>query len=110
MQVNRALPRLALAIAILVGAAAAAGPADAQWAHFCGMVRQVGRGACLIVPGSMSGLGRHFDVSSARPLPRRNTTIAGSGLVRGLSHCSRADRRLDNVTWRRVSVCPLGRA
>jgi len=107
MQTRRALSSLVLAASILVGAAAAAGPADAQNASFCGVVRV--RGHCMLVSGSMGSTGRVFDISTASPRPRRNTTISGSGLVRGISGCVGATGRLGHVTWRRVSVCPLAR-
>lgn len=108
MQDSRALSSLVLATSILVAAAAMAGSANAQSVRFCGVVRATGR-TCLTVPGSMGATGRIFDISSVTPRPRRNSTISGSGTVRGISHCSRATGRLAHVSWRRVSVCPQAR-
>jgi hypothetical protein len=107
MPAHRALSSLALAAAILAGAVAAASPADAQNASFCGVVSV--RGHCMLVSGSVGSTGRTFDISTASPRPRRNATISGSGLVRGISGCVGATGRLAHVTWRRVSVCPLAR-
>jgi len=101
------LTRLMLAVAI-VGLAAAAGPAEAQQARFCGVVRFTGR-TCATVPGIGAAAGRTFDISNMTPMPRRNSTISGSGTVRGISHCARATNRLAHVSWRRVSVCPEAR-
>jgi hypothetical protein len=108
MQAKRTGAGPLLALVTLVGAAATASAADAQQASFCGVVRFTGR-TCVTVPGSGRSTGRTFDISDLARLPRRNTTIAGSGTVRGISHCSRATGRLAHVTWRRVTVCPQAR-
>ena len=106
MQANRTLTSLGLAASIAAGAAATTGPAVAQHVSFCGVVRFTGR-TCATVPGSGTSAGRTFDISNTTPMPRRNTTIAGSGTLRGISHCARANNRLAHVSWRRVAVCPL---
>ena len=108
MQARRALLSAVLAASVLSGAAVAAGPAAAQNASFCGVVRVTSRN-CVNVAGSMGNVGRVFDISDASPPPRRNSTISGSGVVRGISRCASANRRLTHVSWRRVSVCPLAR-
>ena len=106
---KRRLPCIqVLALTVLAGELAPAPPAAAQNASFCGAVRFTGR-HCLTVPGSMGSTGRTFDISTVTPRPSRNSTISGSGAVRGISQCSRASRRLTHVSWRRVSVCPLAR-
>jgi hypothetical protein len=108
MQARRALVSAALAASVLTAAGAVAGPPPAPNASFCGVVRVTSRN-CVTVPGSIGNVGRVFDISGASPLPRRNSTISGSGVVRGISRCSSANRRLTHVSWRRVSVCPLAR-
>lgn len=108
MQDRPTLSSLVLAASIIIGAAAVAGAADAQQASFCGQVRYTGR-SCVTVPGSMANVGTRFDISGARPPPRRNTTVTGTGTLRGVSRCSRANRLLTNVSWRRVSACPRAR-
>lgn len=107
MRTRRVLAGLALGASIF-GAVAVASPAEAQRVSFCGRVRFAPRN-CILVPGGMMGMSREWDITGARPMPRRNTMIAGSGVVRGVSRCIRADRRLTHVVWRRVSACPMRR-
>lgn len=108
MQPSHARRGVVLAVSILVGAAAMAGPAEAQQASFCGVVQSTGR-TCITVPGSGASAGRTFDISGLSRAPRRNATISGSGTVRGVSNCPRATGRLAHVTWRSVTVCPQAR-
>ena len=105
MQVSRGLSSLALAVSILIGVGAMAVSVHAQSVRFCGVVRFTGR-TCATVAGSGASTGRIFDLTSANPLPRRNSMIAGSGTMRGISHCARANGRLAHISWRRVTVCP----
>ena len=105
---RRAMTGLVLVATLFCGALAAGGAANAQRVNFCGAVRFVPRN-CILVPGGVAGTGREWDITGVRPTPRRGATIAGSGTERGMSLCIRADRRLANVTWRRVSFCPARR-
>ncbi len=105
MQVSRGLSGLALAVSMLIGVEAMAAGAHGQSVRFCGVVRFTGR-TCATVAGSGASTGRIFDLTNASPLPRRNSMIAGSGTVRGISHCARANGRLAHISWRRVTVCP----
>lgn len=104
MRPRRAFSGLALLAAALL-AAALAGPADAQRRSFCGPVSFVGRN-CVTVPASTVGA-RDFDISGARPIPRRGATIAGTGRMQGLSPCTNANRHLVSVRWHNVAACPL---
>ena len=103
---RRAVTGLVLVGSLLVGEAAGAAQAQ-QRRNFCGVVRVRTR-ACLVVPGGIAD-NAVFDITSAKPRPRRGAMISGSGFERGFSNCIRADRRLSQVTWRRVTVCPQAR-
>lgn len=104
MRTRRMMAGLVLGVFIF---GAMGGVAQAQRRNFCGVVRVRPRN-CLIVPGGIVDRAP-LDISSARPRPRPGTLIAGSGFDRGFSHCIRADRRLSQVTWRRVVACPQAR-
>lgn len=104
---KRALTSLVVGGSLVFASVAIGAPAHAQRVSFCGMARLVQR-SCIVVRGSLASR-MDFDITGARPRPRRDAMIAGSGRVRGSSPCIRADRRLVDVTWRRVTACPTTR-